>query len=401
MKLIDLEGFIAAGETASELWERLVEAAVHNRASDIHLAWQADGLHVALRLDGQLTPQGRIASVDESNRLINHVLVMAALDVGERRRPQAGRAMAKVDDRGIDLRVSVLPTNHGRDVVVRVLDRTVSLLEIEALGLPRRELNRLLGLVSAPSGLVLITGPTGAGKTTTLYATLNRLNDGTRKIVTIEEPIEYDLNGINQAQVNYRIGVDYASLLRTVLQQDPNIIMIGEVRDAETAATAVRAAVTGHLVFATLHAIEASAAVETLISLGAHPHFLGRALRGVVAQTLVRRLCPKCAERIDETEAVLPLDDVRELIGPDEKPALSMGRGCEHCHGSGYSGRMGLFEILVVTDELRRLIEERQPTAEIQAAAARTGMWTLQQVGKLAALRGETTIEELVRILPT
>ena len=399
MPLIDLDALTARDASASDMWASLLAVAVGHHASDIHLTSQEDGLHAAFRIDGELVPQGRIPPGPPANRLRNHIKVTGDLDLGEQRRPQDGRAFAELGEKTVDLRISALPTNHGQDMVIRILDRTVSMLDVEQLGLGRRLLNRLLGLIDAPNGLVLVTGPTGAGKTTTLYAILNRLNNGTRKIITLENPVEYDLPGINQAQVNYRLGIDYGVLLRTVLRQDPNIIMIGEVRDAETANAAVRAAVTGHLVFATMHAVEASAAIESLISLGAHPHFLAWALRGVIAQNLVRRVCPDCSERIDETAAVLPLDEIKDLIGPGETPALAMGKGCDKCHRSGYRGRIGLFEILVSSDEIRTRIEQRRPAHEIREAALKAGMLSLQQMGKLAAFQGRTTVEELIRTL--
>lgn len=399
MPLIDLDALTARDASASDMWAALLAVAVGHHASDIHLTSQEDGLHAAFRIDGELVPQGRIPPGPPANRLRNHIKVTGDLDLGEQRRPQDGRAFAELGERTVDLRISALPTNHGQDIVIRILDRTVSMLDVEQLGLGRRLLNRLLGLINSPNGLILVTGPTGAGKTTTLYAILNRLNNGTRKIITLENPVEYDLPGINQAQVNYRLGIDYGVLLRTVLRQDPNIIMIGEVRDAETANAAVRAAVTGHLVFATMHAVEAAAAVESLISLGAHPHFLAWALRGVIAQNLVRQVCPDCTERIDETAAVLPLDEIKDLIGPGETPALAMGKGCDKCHRSGYRGRIGLFEILVSSDEIRTRIEQRRPAREIREAALKAGMLSLQQAGKLAAFQGRTTVEELIRTL--
>lgn len=399
MPLIDIDALTERDASASEMWGALLAAAVGVHASDIHLTSEADGLNASFRIDGELVPQGRFASGPPANRLRNHIKVAGDLDLGELRRPQDGRAIAEVGEHTVDLRISALPTNHGQDLVVRILDRSVSMLDIERLGMGRRLLNRLLGLINSPNGLILVTGPTGAGKTTTLYAILNRLNDGTRKIITIENPVEYDVPGINQAQVNYRLGIDYGVLLRTVLRQDPNIIMIGEVRDAETANAAVRAAVTGHLVFATMHAVEASAAVESLISLGAHPHFLAWALRGVIAQNLVRRVCADCSERIDETAAVLPLDEIKSLVGPGETPALAMGKGCDKCHQSGYRGRMGLFEVLVSSEEIRNCIEQRRPAREIRESAIKAGMLSLQQTGKLAAFQGRTTVEELIRTL--
>jgi type II secretory ATPase GspE/PulE/Tfp pilus assembly ATPase PilB-like protein len=276
----------------------------------------------------------------------------------------------------------------------------MSLLVLDQLGMRRRDLNRLLSLIAAPSGLVLVTGPTGAGKTTTLYAILNRLCNGQHKIITIENPVEYNLPGINQAQVNYKLGVDYQSLLTTALQQDPDIIMIGEVRDPETAVTAVHAAATGHLVLATMHAIDAVQAIESLLNLGVHRHFVARSLLGVVAQNLLRRVCPHCSHRLGETESILPLDDVGPLLGPGDSPALSIGKGCDDCHQSGYLGRMGLFEILSADEEIRSLIEAGGSADQIRQAAMNAGMIPVQQLGKLAAFLGQTTVEELLRTVP-
>jgi type IV pilus assembly protein PilB len=400
-KLIDINVLSDPDLPVSQAWHHVLEAAVRYEASDIHLTFQADGMHVALRIDGKLQPQGILPSFENAMRLTNHVKVLGQMDVGERRRPHSGRATAVVDNRNIDLRISMLPSNHGPDMVMRILDRSVSLRSLEELGLMRSELNRLMGMIASPSGLILVTGPTGAGKTTTLYAILNHINDGSRKIITIENPIEYDLTGINQTQVNYRLGVGFNALLPTALQHDPDVIMIGEVRDTETAATAIRAAATGHLVFATMHATGTAEAVLSLINLGGHPHFVGRTLRGVIAQNLVRRLCPQCAERITETESILPLDDIQTLIPEGKTPALSMGKGCEHCHYSGYKGRIGLFEIMVSDEELARLIEERGSSEQILQAATKKGMLNIQQVGKLAAVMGQTTVEELLRTIPT
>ena len=244
--------------------------------------------------------------------------------------------------------------------------------------------------------MILVTGPTGAGKTTTLYALLQRLAaDGSRKIATIEDPIEYDLPGINQSQVNTRIGVDYATLVRSVLRQDPNAIMIGEIRDPETAATVVRAANSGRLVLATSHAIHCGAAIESLVQLGAHPHFVARAFRGAIAQTLVRRLCPYCTVRLEETADIGLLDDVRHLLGKNEHPVLSMGRGCPHCRHTGYRGRVGVFEVMVADDETRSMIGRGVPARQVYDYAVKRNMITVSQAGKLAALRGLTTVEEL------
>lgn len=399
-KLIDIDSLSAAETPAPDIWNSLVETAVENHASDIHLACQLDGVHVSLRVDGVLREQGVLFPMEAAWRVLNHVKVQGEIDLGERRRPQSGRARIPVKDRTVDLRISALPTNHGQDLVIRILDANMSLLELEQLGMRRRELSQLIGMISAPSGLALVTGTTGAGKTTTLYAILNRLRDGSRKIITIENPIEYDLSGINQAQVNYRLGVDYSTLMRTVLQQDPDVIMIGEVRDPETAAAAVQAAVTGQLVFATLHSVGAVGAVETLLNLGVHRHFVARSLRGVIAQNLVRRVCSNCAQRISETEALLPLEEVKGLLGPEDRPTLAIGKGCDQCYQSGYHGRMGLFEVMIANEPIRRLIEAGAGTEQLRKAAIEGGMIPIQQMGKLAAFLGETTVEELLRTVP-
>ena len=351
-------------------------------------------------MDGLLHEQGVLFPMEAGWHLLNHIKVQADIDLSERRRPQNGRARTSVEERRVDLRISLLPTSYGQDMVIRVLDASVNLMELEQLGMPRRELGRLMGLINAPSGLVLVTGPTGAGKTTTLYAILKRLHDGTRKIITIENPIEYNLPGINQAQVNDRLGVDCHTLLRTALQQDPDMIMIGEVRDPETASAAVQAAVTGHLVFATLHSVGAVGALESLLNLGTHRHFVARSLRGVIAQNLVRRVCPDCAQRISETESLLPMEEIGSMLGPDDRPALAIGRGCDACLHSGYRGRLGLFEILIPDEPLRRLIETDGATERIRGAAIAAGMIPIQRTGKLAAFLGQTTVEELLRTVP-
>ncbi len=388
--------FPAAGFSPRDAWEQLCAIAVREQASDIHLTWQADGLRVALRLDGRLTPQG-VLPAEYGQRLVNHVKVEGGMDLSEHRRPQDGHSTRTVDDRPVDLRLSLLPTNHGEDIAVRMLDREIGILGIEQLGVFGPQAASLLGLVQSPSGLVLVSGPTGAGKTTTLYALLNHLADGSRRIVTIENPIEFDLPGVSQSQVNHRIGVDWSSLMRTVLRHDPNVIMIGEIRDADTAAAVVRAANSGRLVLATSHAVHSGAALDSLIQLGANRHFLARALRGVVAQTLVRRLCPYCTIRLEETAADAHiLDDVRHLLGPGERPALSMGRGCPHCRHTGYRGRLGVFEILSADDALRDRIAQGAPSREVYQLAVAQHMTTITQAGKLAALRGLTTIEELL-----
>ncbi|MCH8806743.1 MAG: type II/IV secretion system protein [Planctomycetes bacterium] len=394
-QLFIADDFALADMPPTEIWDRVISIAVREQASDVHLTFQADGTHVGLRLDGRMCPQGTLPA-ELGQRLVNHAKVLANLDVSERRRPQDGHLTTEIDGRPIDLRLSVFPTNHGEDLAVRLQDREVGMLEMEQLGIGERQLRDLAMLIDSPSGLILVTGPTGAGKTTTLYALLQRLAaDGSRKIATIEDPIEYDLPGINQSQVNTKIGVDYATLVRSVLRQDPNAIMIGEIRDPETADIVVRAANSGRLVLATSHAIHSGAAIESLVQLGAHPHFVARAFRGAIAQTLVRRLCPYCTVRLEETADIGLLDDVRHLLGKNEHPVLSMGRGCPHCRHTGYRGRVGVFEVLVADDETRSMIGRGVPARQVYDYAVKRNMITVSQAGKLAALRGLTTVEEL------
>jgi len=395
-RLFTAEDFAVAELAPAEIWNRIVTVAVREFASDIHIAFHQERATLAVRLDGRLCPQGTLPT-ELGQRLVNHIKVTASLDPAERRRPQDGRIGETVDGRPIDVRVAVFPTKHGESLALRIQDREHGVLNIEQLGMGERQLAALNALIDAPSGLVLVTGPTGAGKTTTLYALLRKLADGTRKVVTVETPIEYDLPGIEQSEVNYKIGVDYAALVRAALRQDPNVIMIGEVRDTETADAVVRAANSGRLVLATTHAVHSAAAVESLIALGAHPHFVGRAFRGAIAQTLVRKLCPYCTLPLVETADSTVLDDVQHLLGPHEHPLLSLGRGCPHCRHTGYRGRVGIFEVLTANDDIRHMIARGTPSRDVYNAAVENGMTTIGQAGKLAAVRGLTTIEELVQ----
>lgn len=395
-RLFNAEDFAVADLPVPEIWDRIATAALREQASDVHFTYQSDGVYVGVRLDGRVCPQGTMPA-ELGQRLTNHVKVLANMDVGEHRRPQDGHISLTIDNRPIDLRISLMPTNHGEDTAVRFLDRENSLRELDQLGVSGQQLRTLAALIAAPSGLVLVTGATGAGKTTTLYALLRQLADGNRRVVTIENPIEYDLPGISQSHVNYRIGVDCATLIRSVLRQDPNVIMIGEIRDQETAATVVRAANSGRLVLATSHAAYAGGAIESLIAMGAQPHFVGRALRGVVAQTLVRRLCPYCTIRLEETADIALLEDVRHLLEPGEKPVLSMGRGCPHCRHTGYRNRLGVFEIMTADEDIRAMVSRGTPAREVYDYAIQNRMVSIAQAGKLAALRGLTTVEELIQ----
>lgn len=395
-RLFHVEDFAVAGLTPQAIWERVSTIAVREQASDIHLTHQRDGLHVALRLDGRMWPQG-VLPAELAGRLVNHVKVAAQLDVSEKRRPQDGRIELEVDGRRVDVRVAVFPGSHGEDLAIRLLDREMALLDLEELGFSERQLRDVQQLLESPSGLILVTGATGAGKTTTLYALLRRLADGTRKVLTVEDPVEFDLPNVNQSQTNEKIGNDFNTLLRAALRQDSNVLMIGEVRDAESAEAVVRAANAGRLVLATSHALHVGAAVESLIQLGAAPQFVGRALRGVIAQTLVRRLCPYCTVRLEETAGVALLGDFPHQVGGTTTPALSMGRGCPHCRHTGYRGRIGLCEVLVADEKLRALCGTGAAARELYDYGVNQRMMTISEAGRLAALSGLTTIEETLQ----
>jgi type II secretory ATPase GspE/PulE/Tfp pilus assembly ATPase PilB-like protein len=398
--VFDIEQIIDDQVDPVEVWGKIVEHATLARVSDIHVMSQSDGVALAFRLDGDMHQQGTMPT-DFARRLISHVKTVAGIDLGEQRRPTEGRMKLAVDDRHIDLRVSAIPTLHGQDLVVRIFDRTVSLMEMVDLGLLPRQMDYINDMIQRPHGLILVSGPTGSGKTTTLYSMLRQLSGDGRKIITIENPVEYDLNGVNQTQVNPRIGVTFAVMLRAILRQDPDIIMVGEIRDEETAITAVRAANTGHLVLATTHATRASRAVETMLSLGVHPYFLAVSLRGVIAQVLVKRICPACKTALPETADMIVDERIKQHLPGGDPTCLYQGSGCPECFGTGYRGRMGLFELFVPSETARDMILRRASANELEQAMVQTNTLTLEEVGKLAALNGQTTMEEMVNILPS
>jgi len=382
------------------LWEAMVDRAVQSRVSDIHLLCQREAYELAFRLDGDMKPQGTLPTAF-GKRVISHVKSIAGMDIAEHRRPTEGRLKLPAAGRTVDLRVSVIPSIHGQDMVVRLLDREISLLKLPELGMLGEQADLVHDILSRPSGLVLVTGPTGSGKTTTLYAMLQQLVGMNRKIMTIEDPVEYDLDGVSQTQINPRLGVTYASMLSAILRQDPDIIMVGEIRDAETAMTAVRAANMGNLVLATTHATRASQAVETVLSLGVHPFFLAAALRGVIAQVLAKRICPHCSQAMPETVDIVLPPAVSGRLGEDVEAQLHQGSGCEVCYQSGYEGRIGLFELFVPDERMKQLILDRSSAVDIEVAIAERGWLTLEQTAMLAAVTGQTSMEETVRVLPT
>ncbi|MCS7168631.1 MAG: type II secretion system ATPase GspE [Gemmatales bacterium] len=368
--------------------------AIKDRASDIHFEPFEEEYKLRYRCDGvmyELVPPPRHLAPAISSR----IKVMANLDIAERRLPQDGRIELNVGGNPVDLRVSVLPTMFGESVVIRILDRTVVQLDLDRLGMEPDTLARFREIIRKPNGIVLVTGPTGAGKTTTLYSALNELNSVTDKIITTEDPIEYDIDGVVQVPINPDIGVTFASALRAILRHDPDIIMVGEIRDVETAQIAVQAALTGHLVLSTLHTNDAPSTVTRLRDMGVEPYLITATLEGVLAQRLVRRICPDCrTEYQPSKELLMELNLTPEQV---QGKKFYYGRGCERCNNTGFKGRTGIFELLPITDPIRDLIANNASTDAIRQAARKMGMSTLREAGLRALFNGITTIEEVVR----
>jgi type IV pilus assembly protein PilB len=391
---IDDQESLAQSAPVVKLLNFVLFMAIRDRASDIHLEPFEDEFKIRYRVDGTLfelrSPPSHLAVA-----LISRIKVMADLDIAENRVPQDGRIELMVSGRKVDVRVSTLPTMYGESCVMRVLDKSVVQLDLEKLGLRPDEKKTIRDLIDLPHGIILVTGPTGAGKTTTLYAALNEADKETNKIITTEDPVEYELEDIVQVQVNEEIGVTYSACLRTILRQDPDMILVGEIRDRETAQMAVEASLTGHVVFSTLHTNDASSAVIRLADIGVEPFLVSATLQAVVAQRLVRRSCEACKEPY-----VPPNEVIEELQLPPERlegATFYAGRGCDECNGTGYRGRMALFEILTVTDRIKEAILERSSSSKLHEVARAEGMRTLRESGLLAIFDGRTTPEEVVR----
>jgi len=398
--LFDAEEVIHDDSNPALVWEAVIGTAVTNRVSDVHACAQRDGYELSFRLDGDLRRQGSF-SHEFGRRLIGHVKSVSGMDLSEHRRPTEGRMKLPAGDRTVDLRISAVPGIHGQDIVVRLFDSTVRLIHLAELGLLAEQLDTLRDMMSRPTGLILVAGPSGGGKTTTLYAMLREMIAFPQKIITIEDPVEYDIPTVAQTQANPRIGVTFATMLTAILRQDPDVIMVGEIRDVETAVTAVRAANTGHLVLATTHATRASRAVETLLSLGVHPYFLSSALRCVLAQVLVKRVCDNCKTPLPETADIVLEDAVLRRLPEGAEPQLWQGTGCDQCRNTGYRGRTALFELFVSNERIREMILSRAGAGEIDQAAEETGMLTLELAGKLSAVAGLTTMEQIIDALPS
>ena len=373
----------------------LLVRALRERASDVHFEPSETRSSTRFRIDGMLR---EVLTIDRALHaaLISRVKIMASLDIAEKRLPQDGRISVRLAGRPIDVRVSTLPTGHGERAVLRLLDKQSGRLDLSRLGMSETTFSQIEALVRAPQGIVLVTGPTGSGKTTTLYAALDRVDTSRYNVMTVEDPIEYDLAGISQTQVNARIGMSFARALRSILRQDPDVIMIGEIRDQETAQVAIQASLTGHLVLATLHTNDACSSVTRLLDMGVEPYLLASSLLGVAAQRLVRLVCTECVDRAPVEPAVLERQGVDSATAR-EIATLARARGCPTCNESGYRGRTGIYEVLAVDEALRALIHACAPEARIRSAARGAGMSGLRDDGMRWVASGATTFEEVLR----
>ncbi len=371
----------------------LIESGVRMKASDIHIEPEVDKMRVRMRIDGVLYETLSISNKPH-NAIVSRIKIMANMNISEKRIPQDGRILTEVDGREIDLRVATIPSTQGEKVVIRILDKQSLVEGIHNLGLSESGEEKFKSIINRPYGMVLVTGPTGSGKTTTLYTVLMSLNNVNRNIVTIEDPVEYDIPGIYQTQVNPKAGLTFATGLRGFMRADPDVVMVGEIRDEETADVAVNAALTGHLVLSTLHTNDSVGAVARMVEMGVKPYILASSLSGVIAQRLVRKICPHC-----KTEYEATLQDKLAIGLPEDKDyILYKGAGCENCNDTGYKGRIGVFEILPISNELRNLITKDTSTNKLFEAAKKEGLVTLREDGVDKVLRGVTTVQEVLRI---
>jgi len=389
-----------ADKSSAEVLEAIIERAADLHASDLFLLGEESGVRVAFRRMGGLETVAALP-LELGRSVVTLLKAEAGIDLGDRRRPHEGRRIQSVGDRVIDLRINIIPTLYGEDLTARLLDRKFGLRTLEQIGLTRIELNKMQAMLNNPSGLILVTGPTGTGKTTTLYAAVQSLNDSTRKINTLEDPVEYAVAGLRQSQANTKIGLDFPELLRNVLRQSPDVIMIGEIRDEETASTAVRAANSGTVVLSTLHSPVAAAAVQSMAALGTNRYFLSNCLLGVVAQRLVRTLCPKCRVAYDISESPETFADVQSFLEPGFGTFIFGPGSCEACLHQGYAGRTAVVELMVFNRALRQLVANGCSSEELQTFAIQQGMLEFRRSALVKVAMGVTSTEEIMRELPT
>jgi len=373
----------------------IIQEAVTNRASDIHIEPFAERVRIRYRIDGVLMERDS-APRRLLGAMVSRLKIMGSIDIAEKRRPQDGRIKINVAGKDIDLRVSILPTTHGQSVVMRILDRENIKVGLQDLGFSDEDFAKFKSLVKRPNGILLVTGPTGSGKTTTLYAALNELNRPDVKIITAEDPVEYYLPGVNQCEVKARIGMTFARIIRAMLRQNPNILLVGEIRDLETAETAIQASLTGHLVFSTLHTNDAPSAITRLVDIGIQPFLVASSVLAILAQRLVRKVCPKCKVRYEPPAHVLAGIGLRPEIA--KKANFMKGKGCNHCSKKGYRGRLGIYELMILTNSIRELAFKGESTMTIRKVARKQGMRTLFEDGVIKAIKGITTLDEVLRI---
>jgi type II secretory ATPase GspE/PulE/Tfp pilus assembly ATPase PilB-like protein len=362
--------------------------------SDIHIEPEEDMLRTRFRIDGMLHEETSMPTHLQS-AIISRIKIMANLDIAERRKPQDGRFTIKMEGRDIDVRVSCVPTIYGENIVLRLLDVSNALLGLNQLGFSREVLEKYQRLILRPHGIILVTGPTGCGKTTTLYASLDKINTPEKNIITIEDPVEYKLRGIRQIQVNPKVDLTFANGLRSILRQDPNVVMVGEIRDLETAEIAIQAALTGHLVFSTLHTNDAATAVTRLIDMGMESFLLSSSVIGVLAQRLVRTICQDCKEEYAPTQ-----EELRDIGLLKDRTGIKFcrGKGCSNCMNTGYKGRIGIFELMIPNESICNLIISKAPTEEIRKKAIASGMVSLKEDGIQKIKKGLTSVEEVLRM---
>ena len=385
----------AEGASIIRFVNQVLTEAIELRATDVHIEPFENSLRVRYRIDGVLQEASVASEVKQFQAaIVSRLKILSKLDIAEKRVPQDGRIKIRIADHEIDVRVSVIPMLYGEAVVLRLLDRSSILLGLDKLGMSDRDLDLTKMILQRPHGIILVTGPTGSGKTTSLYAALAQINDVQRKIITIEDPIEYQLHGINQIQVSRKAGLTFANGLRSILRHDPDVVLIGEIRDAETAEIAIQASLTGHLVFSTLHTNDAPTALTRLVDMGIEPYLVASSLEAVSAQRLVRLICPQCKEKLSTSES----KTLRQRFGDVLPDSIYKGQGCPYCQGTGYRGRIGIFEMMVVTDDLRSLIIENASARDLRRVAARGGTRSLREDGFRHVHAGRTTVEEVLRV---
>ena len=377
------------------LCDQIIAEAVQLRASDIHIEPFEDRVRIRYRIDGKLVEREALPKRFQG-ALISRFKILAKLDIAERRRTQDGRIKLTLGEKELDLRVSVIPSAHGQSIVMRILDKDNIRVSLLQLGFAERDYKRFTQLIQRPNGIILVTGPTGSGKTTTLYAALNELNTPNRKIITAEDPVEYYLPGINQVEIKHQIGLDFAAVIRSMLRQAPNVILVGEMRDLETASMGIQASLTGHLVFSTLHTNDAPSAITRLVDMGVPGYMVASSVIGIMAQRLVRCVCPKCKRPYTPSEAELRAARITPEMA--EKATFMKGKGCVNCNKTGYRGRRAIFELMYLSPKVRELTFKGESTSAIRKLARSEGMHVLFEDGIVKAMKGLTTIEEVVRV---